>query len=338
MQPENVERRNDQATLLRRIVSQFVEREMHPIADIRQFEQLALGLIDIVDAPSVARIMRLLCVHPETPQAVFDRLLAKGGPCAELALQFAPSLRPAELAAAARSGDPATARAVARRNDLDGATVAALAQRREPETLRALVENRTAHFDDQARRALIETARDDMGFGRMLLDRADFGAGDEALFLAASRSERGNMILNAIRRELAARRAPNQPADPCLAERLEVAALRNDRDGMASVFAEAFGCSQARARLIVEDRGGEPLALALAALGLDPDAATRIFLCADAAIAHDTATVRGLIELMRVTPQQAAAAIMAAVTGGVAGARERSHELGPVPRRMDEAV
>jgi uncharacterized protein (DUF2336 family) len=338
MHPDNFERRNDQAGLLRRIVGQFVEREMHPIADIKQFEQLALGLIDMVDAPSVARIMRLLCVHPETPQAVFDRLLAKGGPCAELALQFAPRLPPDELAAAARSGDPAIARAVARRNDLDGATVAALAQRGEPRTMRALVENRTAHFDDQARRALIETARDDVGFGRMLLDRPDFGAEDEALFLSALRHERGNMILNAVRRTLAASRAPGRPADPALAERLEVAALRNDREGTASLFGEAFGCSQARARLILDDPGGEPLALALAALGLDPDAATRIFLCGEAAIAHDTATVRGLIELMRVTPQRAAAQIMAAVTGGAIGERAQSGDGGPALRRMDEVV
>lgn len=318
MHPDQSQRRTDDSALLRAIVDQFVERTMHPVADIKQFEQLAIGMIDLVDAGAVARIMRPLCFHPETPQAIFDRLFARGGPCAELALQFSPSVARADLVIAAQHRDSAFACAVARRSDLDREIVEVLIQRADAAPLRALAANAAAHLDASVRRALTTAARDDMTLARVLLDRDDGGADCEALFLAATRHERMNIILNACRRALAAGQVEAHSADPGLVSRLEAAAVRNDRAEMAGIFADAFECRKERARAILADTQGEPLALALAALGLDPDAATRIFLCADSAIAHDTDRVRSLVALVRSTPQRAAAQIIGSITGAKA--------------------
>lgn len=315
MAPVDTERRTEQGAILREIVDQFLERQMHPPADYKQFEQLTLGMIDILDPASVARILRPLCSHPEASQAIFDRLEAKGGPCAELVAQFSPAVTPERMMAAARGSDPGMACAIARRADLDAQTIAMLLRRGEAATIRALAENPAARFDPNARRSLIEAARGNPAFARMLLDRDDFGAQDEALFLAARRQERGNMMLNAIRRVLGGG-GPALDPDPEAAAKIEAAALRRDREAMANVIAEAFRCRKASARLVVDDPGGEPLALALTALGVHPEAATRVFLCADPAIAHDTAVVRGLIELMKLVPPRAAAEIVAAATGG----------------------
>ncbi len=49
---------------------------------------------------------------------------------------------------------------------------------------------------------------------------------------------------------------------------------------------------------VVDDRSGEPLALILAALGTTPQAATRIFLMGDPAIAHSYERVAVLRQLV----------------------------------------
>jgi uncharacterized protein (DUF2336 family) len=327
MESEKSSRRIVDASLLRAVVDQFVERPTHPVGDLKQFERLALGLINIVDAETVAQIARPLCFNPETPPAIFAGLLDKGGACAELALEFSPALPRAGVLAVAQQGVPALACALARRKDLDREAVDALVQRAEPELLRALAANRFAHFDASARRALTQAARDDQTLARILLDREDRAIEPEPLFLAATRAERTGIILNACRRALASGQTENVRADPGFVQRLESAAVRRDRDAMAIMLADALECRKAGARGVVSDSGGEALALALTALGVEPDAATRIFLCADPMISYDTDRVRALVALLRSTPQRAAMQIVAAVTGALRGEREAPRRL-----------
>ncbi len=323
------QRRIVDASLLRAIVDQFVERTMHPTADIRQFEQLALGLIDIVDCETVARLALPLCFHPETPPSIFARLFDKGGSATALAFQFAPYLAPRDMIATAEHGPAALAVAVARRRVLDRETVAALASRSETDVLRALASNPAAHFDAASRRALALAARDDATLARMLLDRDDLDIDPEPLFLAATRLERMAIVLNACRRALATggSEAP-RCADPAFVSRLETAAQRRDRDAMANLLADALDCRKDRARALLADPQGDALALALGALGVSLESATRIFLCGDAAIAHNVDGVRALIALMRSTPQRAAARIVGAMTGAARAERETPRRLG----------
>lgn len=340
MGPDTTSRRIVDASLLRAIVDQFVERLTHPIGDIKQFEQLALGLIDIVDAAAVARVARPLCFHRDTPQTVFIRLYEKGGPCAEIACEYSPVLPHATLLATAQSGDAALAAAVARRRGLDREIIEALAQRSEREVLRALASNVGAHLDASARRALALAARDDLTLARMLLDRDDLSIDPEPLFLAANRLERTGIILDACRKTLAGGMAESRHILPEFAARLEASAIRRNRDGMAALMAEAFECRKERARMLLSDASGEALALALSALGVEPDDATRIFLCADASISHDTDRVRALVALVRSTPARAAARIVSSMTGARAdkdaarraGSREEAL-AGPSRRR-----
>lgn len=315
MDSDKSSRRIVDASLLRAIVDQFVRRPTHPIGDIRQFEQLALGLIDIVGSASVAQVARPLCFHAETPPSIFARLLGKGGPCAELALEYAPALPRAELQKAALQGAAPLACAVARRADIDRDLTIALAHRGEREVLRALAGNASLHFDPAARRVLTMAARDDATLARMLLDRDDVDLDPEPLFLAATRLERTGIILNACRRTLTAGTLGSRPAPPDFVARFETAAVARDREAMADLMASALECRKERLRAIFADAGGEALALALAALGYDADAATRVFLCANPAISHDTDRVRALVALVRSTPQRAAAQVVAAFAG-----------------------
>nr|WP_255679777.1 DUF2336 domain-containing protein [Methylocystis sp. WRRC1] len=322
------QRRADDASILQVIVDQFVERPVHPFSDIKQFERLALGLIDIVDAGAVARVARPLCFHPETPPSIFARLLDKGGPCAELALEYAPALPRAETAVLAARCPTGFALALSRRRDLDREIIAALMSRNEPRVLRSLAGNLAAHFESAARRVLAQAARDDVRLARLLLDRDDLEIDPEPLFLAATRLERTAIILNACRKVLASGYAEPRRADPDFVARLEDAALRRDREEMAALVANALDCRKDRALAALTDSLGEALALTLVALGVDTEAATRIFLCADAPIAHDVDRVRALLRLMRSTPQRAAAQIVTAITGAARTEKEPARRNG----------
>lgn len=321
-------RRIVDASLLRAIVDQFVSRPSHPVADIRQFEQLALGLIDIVDTESVARVARPLCFHPETPLSILQRLQEKGGACAELAFAFTPAPSRSDLLETASSGPAALACAIAQRADLDRMIVDALSHRSEHEVLRKLACNRMAHLDAAARRVLTQAARDDVTLARILLDRDDLEIDPEPLFLAATRLERTGIILNACRKIMMAGMTESHRAEPTFAARFEGAAWRRDRDGMAALLAEAFDCRKDRARALLSDPAGEAQALALAALGLEEEAATRVLLCADPAISHDVDRVRALIALVRSTPQRAASRIVAAMTGAMRAERDSPRRAG----------
>jgi hypothetical protein len=328
MRSDQNERRIANISLLQAIVDQFVSRPTHPVADIRQFERLALGLIDVLEAETAARIAAPLFFHAEAPPQIFERLREKVGGRPKLAPEFPPEAALADRANA-QKGSAALARAIARRDDLDREMVDALAHREEPEVRRALAANRSAHLDASARRALTQAARDDRALARILLDRDDQAIEPEALFLAATRAERAAMIFDACRRALAGGMAETRRADSTFVLRLEMAAVRKERDQMAALLGDALECPKARAHAILSDDQGEALALAWAALGIDLDAATRLFLCADPAISHEVDRVRALLALMRSTPQRAAAQIVVAFTGAARAEREPPRRISP---------
>ncbi|MFO1124442.1 MAG: DUF2336 domain-containing protein [Methylocystis sp.] len=316
MGADKEQRRIVDASMLRTVVDQFVERSIHPTADVRQFEKLALGLIDIIDSEAAARAALPLCFHPETPASIFDRLFEKGGPAAALAFQFAPGLTRRDIIAAAEREPAQFAAAIARRRDLDRETMLALASRGERQVLRALAGNLSAHLDSASRRALITAARDDATLARMLLDRDDLDLDPEPLFLAASRLERMAIVLDACRRILASGVAETPlRADADFVAKLEAAALRHDRGAMAALLSEALECRKDRARAIVADHLGEALALALHAIGVPLESATRVLVSACASNGRNADVAPALIGLIRSTPQRAAAQIVGAMTG-----------------------
>ncbi len=321
-----VERSGEQdakAAVLRIIVEQFVTRAAHPLSDLQTFERLAGGLIDLLDAESVAPVARRLCLHPETPASIISRLFEKGGECARIAFEAAPHTPAPDVLAIAEHGPVELAESIARRPELDRGVVAALVTRGEAEVLRALAGNRRTRLDPLALRALVLAGRDDLALARILLDREDLEIDREPLFLAATRAERAAIVLNACRAALASRLLDASPRlDPELAARLEACAVARDREGVVSVIADALDCRKSRSRAIVADAGGEALALTLKAMGLAPDAACRQLLCAGAAISHDVKRLQALEALMKSVPSRAAARIVAAMSGAARPERE----------------
>lgn len=329
MRTDKSKRQGAEAALLRTIVAQFADRELHPKIEVDQFERLACGLIDLVDTDSAAGEAMALCRHPETPASVVARLFDKGGHCARAAFEFAGSIAIADILVTAEHGPADHAAAIARRADLTRDVVALLASRAEGEVLRALAGNRRAHLDPAVLRTLAAAARDDLALGRALLDRDDLDIDPEPLFLAATREERVAIGLEACRAVIVAGLSEAAPrADEAFAARLESAAVARDRDAMSALFADALDCRKGRVRAILADTGGEALAFTLAGLGVREERAIRILLCADPCISHDPSHMRALVRAMRSTPPRAALRIVAAITGAARHERDAARRVG----------
>ena len=159
--------------LLHRIVEQFVAREGRGQTELRQFERLAGDLIDVTDSEIVATVAESLCRHPDTPPTLIRRFFDRGGDCARIAFEFAPSPPVADIIAKAAHGSAELAAAIARRSELPREAIGALASRDEGVVLFALAANRRVHLDAGALRALMYVARDDQQLARLLLNRED---------------------------------------------------------------------------------------------------------------------------------------------------------------------
>lgn len=325
------ERRGVDSSLLRVIVDQFVARPSHPAAAVDEFEKLALGLIDALDAESVASAAPALFAHPDVPQSVVAGLLEKGGSATQIAFEFAPSIHAAVMLATAEHGPPELAAAIARRADLERRLVSALASRVENDVLRSLAANRKAHLDHGARRRLVQAGRDDLRLARILLDRSDLKLDHEPLFLAATASERAHMVVEACREALASNAVDAPPPTRArLAEDIEDRALRGDRDGLTDLLADALDCRKNRIRAILADERGEALALALLVLRIPTEAAIRIFLCfGHPTISHDVGRIRSLAALMRSAPPRAAFRLVSAITGSMLYERKSARRSPP---------
>ncbi|HEY8261624.1 MAG TPA: DUF2336 domain-containing protein [Methylosinus sp.] len=318
------ERRRAEAALFRAIVDQFVARPLHAEGDRGRFETLVRGLVPTLDQDTVADCAADLCRHPETPPGVIAELLDAGGRTARIAFELAPTIHPELARVTAEHGPAEFAAAIARRASLDRKIVGILASRAESEVLCALAGNRRAHLDQTARRALVLTGRDDRKLARVLLDRADLPLDPEPLFLAADAQERQAILLAATARALASA-APEAAAraQPQTVAAIEACALARDFAGLADALAEGLDCRKSRARAILADAGGEALALALLALGVNEDVAIRIFLGPEPETA-DVGRVRALVASMRSTPPRVAQRIVAAMTGAARPEKERA--------------
>jgi hypothetical protein len=120
-------------------------------------------------------------------------------------------------------------------------------------------------------------------------------------------------------------------ADADVVAKIEAAARRHDRGAMAALLSEALECRKDRARAIVADHLGEAFALALNAIGVPLESATRILFSVYPSGGPSADVVRGLTGLIRSTPQRAAARIVGAMTG----AARSEGEISRRPTRED---
>ena len=335
--------------LLRVLVDMFVRKAHHAPNDLVQFEDMIQRLLDDADGEVRQVVAEKLAGHPEAPRGLLDRFLAEGGTIAAPVLRHA-ALDADTLLGAAAWGTTAMALGVAERRPLEQPVVGSLADRPEPEVLLALASNPSASIDRDTFRYLARRARDDADLGRALLARDGHAAERAPLFLLANSDGRSAIMLAMRREDLGPDtfRPHLAPAETAALTRVERAVLSPDRDGFDTALAAALGIRLEDAWRLIDDPKGEPLALALAAIGASAELAARIFILSGPAIGHSVMAVRTLTALVDSMPRRTAARLVAAMTHAVpraqpkpapepAGAsRGRRHEDGRSVARAHE--
>ena len=323
--------------VLAAVVEQFVARTDHRAEELRQFARLAGDLLALVDDEVAAVVAEPLCRHPDTPRSLVLRLLARGGAPARIALRMAAVTPQYLLHAFVERGSIEMAVAVAGRSDLSRDLVARLLARGDSRILQALAANPELRLDPLTLKLLTEAARDDFIVARELLGRESPGGPREALFLFATREERAAILLAACRAAMLAGGSEAPPRQDDLAQELEALAIAEDREGLVAALAAALETRKDRVRAILCDESGEPLALALASLGLRVERASRILLAIRQPYSFDVARLRGLRDLIAATPHRAAASIVAAMTGAARQERAVSRRVQTQDEPMSQA-
>ncbi len=309
----------DRLLWLRVATDYFLAGPFQPRAHDAEFTAaLSQGLQDADDATRHAVARKLApCAEAVDVLAAIESL---GGEAALHVLHCASAL-PRERLLAAAAGDKARACAVARRGDLDAELVGVLAEHDEIEVLLALTRNPRAAIDRRlftalARRARLRFEVADRRLADALLDRGPAGLEHAALFLEASSSRRAEIVIAAQRAALAGPRTRVRRRETLEAiARLERFALGAEAERFAAALAEALECSREFAEKIADDRTGEPLAIALAALGAPHDVTVRVLTSRDLQDGADYRRVGALARLKDALNPAAAELVVAAMIG-----------------------
>ncbi|TCT04164.1 uncharacterized protein (DUF2336 family) [Tepidamorphus gemmatus] len=271
------------------------------------FSALMLALLPRVELATRREVSRRLAHCDLVPPEV-ARLLARDLPeVAGPMLRQSPVLSREDLDAAATGDCDEKARAVAGRADLDGELIDALIARGDPGIAAAL-----AMAPGRLDAARAERLALTPGLGRTaaqrLVERAQLSeAALAALFWPADTATR-RAIIDQMRSRLrdrnggAARLAPTPPTrrDPAaetLASSLFALAAAGERLELAARLGDALDLPREIARRIVDDPGGEPLAVAARAADLPTDRITGIVLLTVTEAGTSLDGLRRLVEL-----------------------------------------
>ena len=131
------------------------------------------------------------------------------------------------------------------------------------------------------------------------------------LFFSATEQERRLILLNL---HVAAPTSPGKVVvvrDPAVGQRLEAAALGNHRDDFTKQLSEALRIPHEQARRIARDDHGEPLVVAVKALGIPRDVVYRLLIFVNPAFGHSVERVHALAMLFDEMTAPAAEAMVA---------------------------
>jgi uncharacterized protein (DUF2336 family) len=257
---------------------------------------------------------RKLALHPQAPRPILQALINADDECA--ALIFALSgggVEESPVAVLNRPSPPADD-PFARQHELDRAFMNMLLECEEEDLARALAQNPGVPLGAEALLGLALRARGEKDLARAICARCNDPEVLQPLFLYASRMQRAVILLEA-EREAIIQGAVGASIDPVLSGQIENLALARDTVGFRRRLAGALRCDIEAVREIIEDPDGEPLAVALASLGMKAEAINRIFLMGDEAIAHSCEKIELLDRLASQISAGAARIIVRAMVG-----------------------
>jgi hypothetical protein len=260
-------------TLIRVLTDLYVQKLTHTADEERQYTELALRLLDGVDVPTRATIAARLAKHLSPPLRVVQYLV-NDLPDVAAPLRGHALLKP--------TAQPPLATAP---------TVEHTAAAKPPPQ------------DEPVEHAPVTDLRGTM-------DATTAGELND-IFFAAAEDERRLILLNL---HVAAPLSPGQVVvlrDPGIGQRLEAAALGNHREELGKQLAEALRIPRDQARRIVRDDHGEPIVVAVKALGISRDVVYRLLMFVNPAVGHSVERVHALATLYDEMTAQAAEGMVA---------------------------
>ncbi len=294
-------------TLIRVLTDLYVQKLTHSYEEKRHYTELALRLLDSVDAPTRLAVATRLARHMSPPVRVMVKL-ASDLPDIAAQVRSHPVLLPKEhqsqtphpasapVPSKARSAAPNPAPAAApsvnaRATPRPTAPAAAPAVARGPDPIRPPeVPAPLAPPLPPKREAPERTAAPDA-------ISADIAGELNEQFFAASAEERRLILLNLhIVVPMPVGRV-NVSREALVIQRLESAALAHNREDFAAYLSQSLRISRMQARRIAADDLGEPVVAAAKALAMPRDVLYRILLFINPTIGHSVARVHALAAL-----------------------------------------
>jgi hypothetical protein len=265
-------------TLIRVLTDLYVQKLTHTADEERHYAELALRLLDGVDVATRAAVAARLAKHLSPPVRVIQYLVN------DLPEIAAPLRGHSLLQPPAQAAEPAPPAAIIPAGE--GVAPVELPPQAEP-------------IEDEPVADL-----------RGTMDATIAGELND-FFFTATAEERRLILLNL---HIAAPISPGRVAvlrDPAIGQRLETAALGNHRDDLVKQLAEALRIPREQARRIVRDDHGEPIVVAVKALGISRDVVYRLLMFVNPAIGHSVERVHALAMLYDEMTAQAAEGMVA---------------------------
>jgi hypothetical protein len=255
-------------TLIRVLTDLYVQKLKHTADEERHYTELALRLLDSVNAQTRATIAAKLAPHLSPPLRVVQYLVK------DLPEVAAPLRGHAVLRTPVGVAPPAEASMMAPMKP---------AVAPEPEARQNSADNppNEQNFADEVPHKLDSITADELN----------------TLFFASTEEERRLILLNL---HIVAPLSAGEIAimrEPSVAQRLEAAALGNYREDLAKQFALALHIPHEQARRITRDNFGEPMVVAVKALSAPRDVFHRILMFANPAVGHSVERVQALAAL-----------------------------------------
>ena len=281
----------------------FVLPAEHRRDDLHVFEELMGELYPAAGSEERRATAAILADRADLPARVAAMIAADEAEIAGPVLERCRSLATIDRIRLVGNGSEAHRMRLALRRDLEEAVIAALLIHGGPATIEALSANPDLTLTPQQMDRLLDRVLE-VGAGlQMLTERQDIGPTRLIdIFFELDRPARRRALLGfdvetAFRRiEKRGRRTPPSKPEGLEAQLLD-AAISRQPDVFAGLLIECLRLPADLAVRIVRDPGGEPLVIALSAIGLDAADATSILVRSDPAFGWTYDMIRDLARL-----------------------------------------
>ena len=334
------ERQVDRTIWMRVAADHFVAARPTDPDSLAAFAGAMIPALAAANPATRMEMARKLAPCAETPPTLRNWLLDASLELSNFLLERATGFTETELWQAAER-DAHSAAAVARRADLTPTLADALSRLDDADVVVALAANPSAPlegpvFGRLARHARLRAPAGDRRLADALLQRRPVQAECALLFLEAHPPERVEILLAAQRQQLGRPPGRLPVVDEAGLERMEAAAVSRRPDEFVAALSQALGCADALARRIVADPSGEPLAVALTALGAPNGMLVRVLISNDLD-EGGFRRIRALARLNSALNRAAAVAVVAALSDGGGAERAPPRSMAGLPRSAGKA-